>query len=299
MERRIARTVITPSPEPGFIGEGHTAVEVVYSNDLPASDPFVLLMDDRLEIAKRRAIGGAHPHAGLETVTLILEGTVSDRDEGDLSAGDAIWMTAGRGIIHNEHVEVEGRSRILQLWIRLPKADRTMAPRFEIISGRTLPVRREPGVVARLYSGTTGDLRSPTQNRAPITLVDVSLEPGTTFVQELPRSYNGFVYAIEGAATVGGAPLETSHVGWLDRLTSDGASTLTFIAGPTGARLVLYAGEPQREPLVHHGPFVAGTEADIYDLHRRYRAGGFESMGAIARRARTQHTATQQEGSAR
>lgn len=61
-ERRIARTVVTP-PDPGFLGEGHTAVEVIYSTDLPASDPFVLLMDDRLDIAKRRAIGGAHPHA--------------------------------------------------------------------------------------------------------------------------------------------------------------------------------------------------------------------------------------------
>lgn len=298
MERRIARTVITPPPEPGFIGEGHTAVEVVYSNDLPASDPFVLLMDDRLDIAKRRAIGGAHPHAGLETVTLILEGTIADRDEGELSAGDAIWMTAGRGIIHNEHVEVEGRVRILQLWIRLPAADRTMAPRFEIIPGRTLPVRRAPGAVARLYSGTTGDLRSPTQNRVPITLVDIALEPGATFVQELPRSYNGFVYVIDGAATVGGAPLETSNVGWLDRNTGDGPSTLTVTAGPRGARLVLYAGEPQREPLVHHGPFVAGSPSDIYDLHRRYRAGAFESMGAIARRARPQQATTQQEGSA-
>src|SRR5688500_13179941 len=239
-ERRIARTVVTPPPEPGFIGEGHTAVEVVYSNDLPASDPFVLLMDDRLDIAKRRVIGGAHPHAGLETVTLILEGTLADRDEGELSAGDAIWMTAGRGIIHNEHVEVGGRARVLQLWIRLPAADRTLAPRFEVIPARTLPVRRAPGVVARLYSGITGDLQSPTQNRVPITLVDIALEPGATFVQELPSTYNGFVYVIEGDAQVGGAQLERSHVGWLDRLEGAGPSTLAFTAGPRGARLVLY-----------------------------------------------------------
>jgi len=262
-ERRIIRTVVTPSPEPGFIGEGHTAVEVVYSDDLSASDPFVLLMDDRLDMATRRAIGGAHPHAGLETVTLILEGTIADRDEGELSAGDAIWMTAGRGIIHNEHVEVAGKARVLQLWIRLPAADRTLSPRFEIIPGRQVPVRREPGAVARLYSGATGDLRSPTRNRAPITLVDIALEPAATFVQELPRTYNGFAYVIDGDATVGGAALATSQVGWLDRLDGAGASTLTVTAGARGARVVLYTGEPQREPLVHHGPFVAGSEPEI------------------------------------
>src|SRR5688500_3163996 len=100
MIRQLTRTVTTAPPAPGFIGEGHTAVEVVRPTALGASDPFVLLMDDRLDIPERRQIGGAHPHAGLETVTLVLEGTIQDRDEGELSEGDLIWMTAGRGIIH-------------------------------------------------------------------------------------------------------------------------------------------------------------------------------------------------------
>src|SRR5271154_2048357 len=117
MTRTLSRTDATPAPAPGFIGEGHTAVEVVRPSALAASDPFVLLMDDRLDMPTRRQIGGAHPHAGLETVTFVLEGTLHDRDEGPLAAGDLVWMTAGRGIIHNEAVEVSGRSRILQLWI--------------------------------------------------------------------------------------------------------------------------------------------------------------------------------------
>jgi quercetin 2,3-dioxygenase len=78
-------------------------------------------------------------------VTLILEGSIVDRDEGTLSQGDVVWMTAGRGIIHNEHIELEGRSRILQLWIRLSKAERNAPPRFEIVRGATAPVRRELG----------------------------------------------------------------------------------------------------------------------------------------------------------
>jgi redox-sensitive bicupin YhaK (pirin superfamily) len=54
----VARLVTTPPPAPGFIGEGHTAVEVVTSDDLPATDPFVLLTDDRLDIRRRRQIAG-------------------------------------------------------------------------------------------------------------------------------------------------------------------------------------------------------------------------------------------------
>ena len=94
-------------------------------------------------------------------MTLVLEGTLSDRHEGDLQAGDMVWMTAGRGIIHSESIEASGRSRILQLWIALPTRDRGLAPRFEIIRREAAPVVRAPGVEARLYSGVSGELRSP------------------------------------------------------------------------------------------------------------------------------------------
>ena len=284
LERRIARTVTTPPAAPGFIGEGHTAVEVVTPTALDASDPFVLLMDDRLDMAARRQIGGAHPHAGIETVTFVLEGTLVDRDEGELNEGDVLWMNAGRGIIHNEAVEVGGKARILQLWVRLPKGDRSTAPGFQMIRKASVPVRTEPGAVARLYSGSTGGLRSATRNHAPVTLVDLRLDANASFEQELPLSYNGFVYVVEGSARVGGASLlEAGQVGWLDRPSGSDVGTLKFAAGQRGARIVLYAGEPQHEPLVHYGPFVAESMAEIQGMFQRYRAGRFESMSAIAR----------------
>lgn len=286
-ERRVGRTITTPPPAPGFIGEGHTAVEVVTPGALEASDPFVLLMDDRLDIKTRRQIGGAHPHAGIETVTLVLEGTLIDRDEGELNAGDMLWMTAGGGIIHNEAVEVGGRARILQLWVRLPESDRWTTPTFQMIRKASAPVRTEAGAVGRLYSGSTGGLRSTTKNRAPVTLVDLTLDADARFEQELPLAYNGFVYVVDGCASVGGVSLlDAGQVGWLDRPSGMGAGTLKFAAGERGARIVLYAGEPQREPLVHHGPFAAGSVAEIGEMFQRYRAGRFENMSAIARRAR-------------
>jgi quercetin 2,3-dioxygenase len=286
--RSVTRTITPPPPAPGFIGEGHTAVEVVRSDALAATDPFVLLMDDRLDIPVRRQIGGAHPHAGLETVTLVLEGTLWDRDEGELGPGDAIWMTAGRGIIHNEAVETVGRSRILQLWLTLPKRDRAIAPQFEVIRKDAAPLVRAPGLEARLYSGTTGIFRSPTRNLVPVTLVEITLAAGARFAQALPVAYNGFVYVIEGSVHVGDAALARGHVGWLDRPDGDGSSELELVGGELGARLVLYAGLPQHEPIVQHGPFVAGSPAEINDLYRQFRAGHFESMSAIARRLRNE-----------
>lgn len=278
--RGLSRVYAAPPPAPGFIGEGHTAVEVVAPTALPASDPFVLLMDDRLDIARRRQIGGAHPHAGLETVTLVLEGELHDRDEGALSAGDLVWMTAGSGIIHSEAIEAVGRSRVLQLWIALSARDREVAPGFEIVRRDAAPVVRAPGVEGRLYSGASAGLRSPTRNRVPVTLLDLTLASGARFLQDLPGSYNGFVYVLEGGASVGGAALETGDVGWFAP-SADGH--LDLLAGAHGARLVLYAGAPIGEPLVQHGPFVAGSPGEINELYRRFRGGRFASMSQLAR----------------
>ncbi|MFL5598588.1 MAG: pirin family protein, partial [Gemmatimonadaceae bacterium] len=202
-ERGIGRVVTTPPPSPGFIGEGHTAVQVVNPTDLARNDPFILLMDDRIDLEPGREAGGAHPHGGFETVTFVVEGELRDRDEGTLRAGDVLWMTAGSGVIHNEHVVPLGKSRILQLWLTLTRSARWSAPRFEYIAGDGVPVRREPGVEARVYSGSSGSARATTHNYVPVTLVDIRLGPGAQFVQDLPDSYNGFVYVLDGVAYIG------------------------------------------------------------------------------------------------
>jgi quercetin 2,3-dioxygenase len=281
--RRIARVDATPPPAPGFIGQGHEAVEVLSSKALSSSDPFVLLMDDRLDIEPRRAIGGPHPHAGLETVTLVLEGSLVDREEGELGAGDAVWMTAGRGVIHNEHVEVEGRVRVLQLWIGLPGRARFEAPALQVLRASELPTLKADGVFVRLYSGRLGTLRSPTRNHVPVTLAEVSLAPKARVELELPASQTGFLYVISGelAAGADGRAVRASEVAWLDRPAPTGDAALSLVAGPAGARAVLYAGEPQNEPLVQHGPFVADSEATITQFYLEFRSGGFQRVSEL------------------
>lgn len=285
MTRGIRAPRTLPAPTPGFLGAGHTAIEVVTPDALAATDPFVLLMDDRLDLGPGvRKMGEAHPHAGLETVTLLLEGRLADRDEGDPETGDAQWMTAGRGVIHSENIHAEGKLRILQLWIRLPKAAREVDPRVQIIKWSSMPIRREPGVEARLYSGTSGALVSPTKNYATITLVDFLLEPNATITQALPASYNGFLYALEGAGTIGAdrTPITSGQVAWLDRPTAvSGDSDLAITAGGSGLRVVLYAGQPQNEPLMHYGPFVGGSPDEINRLFQTYRAGRFARLSEL------------------
>src|SRR6266446_1705065 len=166
-KRRIARTVTVPPLAPGFVGPGHLAAQVLAPEDFALNDPFIMLADDHLDIGDR-PVGGPHPHAGFETVTLLLEGAIYDRDEGGvIHTGEVQWMTAGRGIIHGENVAAKGKVRLLQLWLTLPKDQRWTTPGFQTIHADAVPVRREPGVEVRIYSGASGGIHATTRNHVP------------------------------------------------------------------------------------------------------------------------------------
>jgi hypothetical protein len=194
-------------------------------------------------------------------------------------------MTAGSGVIHNEHVVPLGKSRILQLWLTLTRSARWSAPRFEHVKREDAPVRREPGVDARVYSGSSGSVQATTHNYVPVTMIDLRLQPGAEFQQELPDSYNGFVYVLDGDLTLGAerTQLGAGQVGWLaDATSTTGVSTLKLVAGNAGTRVVLYAGMRQRVPIVLHGPFVGESRADIVRLSQLYTTGRMPRISELS-----------------
>jgi redox-sensitive bicupin YhaK (pirin superfamily) len=200
-------------------------------------------------------------------------------------------MTAGRGIVHGEHLRAEGKVRLLQLWLVLPRRDRWTEPAFQDLRAARVPVRREPGVEARVYSGESDGLRSPVRNHVPVTIVEGRMQPGAAFEQTLPASYNGFLFVIDGSVAIGSEDqgiVRSGQVGWFDAPVAGSGSetTATMVAGDDGARFLLYAGEPQRDAIVSHGPFIADSEADVQRLYAQYRAGRFVRMSELAAPAR-------------
>jgi redox-sensitive bicupin YhaK (pirin superfamily) len=160
--------------------------------------------------------GGPHPHAGFEIVTFVVGGEARDRDEGLLRAGDVLWMTAGSGVVHNEDVEPLGKVRILQLWVTLPSASRWVAPRFEHVPREDAPLRQEPGIEARVYSGASGLVQAPAHTFLPMMMVDVRLSPNAIFEQAVQSSYSGFLYPLQGDLLVDGtAPQRLSPGQWM------------------------------------------------------------------------------------
>ena len=294
-----ALTVVTPPPyAQGFIGEGHLASPLIPWGDFERTDPFIALMDDVVE-PREGPLGGAHPHAGFETVTFVVEGSVQDRDEGVLEAGDVLWMTAGSGVVHNEDVHARGKVRILQLWLTLPKMVRWAEPSFQRVTRAAAPVWQEPGVVARVYAGSSGGVTSPTRTRLPVTLVDFELESGASFALDIPASFNAFLVVLEGAVRTGTERewVERGQVGWLrpgGRAREDiseraparpweaaGGDSPRIEAGAAGARVLLYAGEPTGDAIVQRGPFVGDTWEDIARLGTEFHAGKFPRISEL------------------
>ena len=154
-------------------------------------------------------------------------------------------------------------------------------PGFQVIHSDSIPVRHESGAEIRVYSGSSGSLHSGTRNYVPVTMVEINLESGASAEQEVPASYNGFAFVIGGSVRIGETKLNTGQVGWLDRPMDNDASVVRVVAGESGARLILYAGQPQGDPIVSYGPFIGDTKQDIARLFAEYQAGQFPRLSEL------------------
>ena len=130
-----------------WVGDGFHVSTYFPSAGLPAErvSPFVLMdygpPKEFAPLARGKRGVGWHPHRGFETVTLAWEGAVAHQDNaghaGVIGPGDVQWMTAGRGIFHEEYHEdrftrAGGRMHMMQLWVNLPSKDKAAAPAYQL-----------------------------------------------------------------------------------------------------------------------------------------------------------------------
>ena len=264
---------------PAQDGDGVKLTRIIGQPGLPELDPF-LMLDEFGSDDPGAYIGGFpdHPHRGFETVTYMLAGRMRHRDnkgnEGLLTAGSAQWMTAGRGIVHSEMPEQEsGLMRGFQLWVNLPAALKMSEPRYQDIAPAAIPEAAiGQGAIAKVIAGTVGNVQGPVRAVATEPLfLDVHLEPGAKATIAVPEGHAGFAYVFEGAAGLGddGQNVPQGTIAVL----SDG-NALRLASGP-GARLILVAGRPLREPVARYGPFVMSNEQELRQAFADFRAGQF------------------------
>lgn len=265
--------------QPTSDGAGVRLYRSIGAGRLPQLDPFLLLDEFRSDRADDYIAGFPnHPHRGFETVTYMLAGRMRHADnqgnQGLLQSGGAQWMTAGRGIVHSEMPEQEdGLMWGFQLWVNLPAAEKMRPPRYQDIEPGQIPeVTRADGSRLRMVAGTLAGVTGPVADIVTQPLfVDVSLPAGAVFAEELPAGHTAFVYIFEGAAKVADSRLIERG-----RLAVLGAGERVEVqAGEQGARFILVAARPLKEPVARYGPFVMNTEAEIRQAFADYQGGRF------------------------
>ncbi|MEX6691002.1 pirin-like C-terminal cupin domain-containing protein [Danxiaibacter flavus] len=267
MTQRIISKVTQGSWHEGFLGIGHSASAVFDGIPYEESDPFILFMDDKLNLPGGEPVGGAHPHAGFETLTLVLEG-----NEKDWKTGSFELMTAGKGIIHTEEITSKQNLHILQVWLALPPEKRWAQPFWQKILLEDVPSLKNDNYQILVYSGSSNGLTSPVRNHTPLTLVDFRMKAGQAVVQELPASQNGLIYVLDGSVQVGDKTIKAGQAGWLNRSAETGNSELA-LQSLEDTHFVLYAAQPHNVPIVAHGPFIGDTKDDIVRLYKAYGNG--------------------------
>ena len=283
------RPILEQRPaQPAIEGAGVKLHRAFGFHDPSELDPFLLFDDFRNERPEDYAAGFPwHPHRGIETITYVLDGTVSHADSlgntGDLNAGDVQWMTAGSGILHQEmpRGNAKGQMHGFQLWANLPGSMKMTAPRYQDVEAKDIPtVVDDDGTSVRVIVGDFWGKKGPVDGiAADPQYLDISVPAGVrkTFKIDTYRRAFAYVFAGSGSFRDASAPtgvlLEKEVMGEEVNIRDmSGNRTLirfgsgeevTVQAGDEGIRFLLISGAPIEEPVAWHGPIVMNTQAEL------------------------------------
>ncbi|MBT4980507.1 MAG: pirin family protein [Gemmatimonadetes bacterium] len=262
-------------------------------------DPFLLLDDFRNDNPDHYRAGFPwHPHRGIETITYILSGTVEHGDslgnQGSLGAGDIQWMTAGRGILHQEMPkgDANGQMHGFQLWANLPAAHKMTAPRYQDVQATDIPeITDDDGTKARVICGTFWGQKGPVEGiAADPRYLDIAIPPGRRKILPVETDRHAFAYIFAGAGTFrdASAPqsVKTEHLDLSGEVSSeemgnrslvlfDNGNEVTVQAGAQGIRFLLVSGRPLEEPVAWRGPIVMNTQEQLQQAFSELQNGSF------------------------
>ena len=285
MKKEIERIIAKPS-QPGMVGDGFRVYNYIPGANISQQriSPF-LLLDFNAEFnfgpSERIRGVGVHPHKGFETVTIAYKGSVAHNDSsgssGIINPGEVQWMTAGSGILHKEYHEKEyskkgGPFEMVQLWVNLPKKDKSTPAHYQAITNEQMGKVKLPddkGVV-NVIAGTFNGVKGPAQTYSPVNLFDIKLKKGGEVVTNLPSGYNTAILLINGKAEINGE-IANEHSFVLFKNVGEEIT----IKATEDSVLLLLSGEPLNEPIASYGPFVMNTQQEIVESIAEFQSGKF------------------------
>ncbi len=227
---------------------------------------------------------GSHPHKGFETLTMAYQGRIAHSDSkgnhGVIGEGDAQWMTAGSGILHQEYHEEEwsktgGLFQMVQLWVNLPAKDKETPAHYQDLYEKEMTkvlLENDGGLVDVLAGSYLGQAGKAT-TYSPMEVYNVRLNKSGKATFQFPNHYNTAMIVISGGLLVNDT--EQVPTDNFVMFENGGGDTFTVEATEPDTVVLMLSGEPLNEPLVMYGPFVMNTEAQIQQAIEDFNSGKF------------------------
>jgi len=257
-------------------GAGVKLNRVIGTSELDNVDPFFLL-DEFKSHNKEDYIAGfpMHPHRGIDTITYMLQGSFTHRDsrgnQGTLNAGDVQWMTAGKGIFHEEMPAMnEGQLWGYQLWINLPAKLKMIEPKYRHVKACEIPVIKEEGIEVRLIAGEFRGKTGVVEGNFPVNYMDVRLNTATF---EFVAKGTNLVYVHTGSVQVI-SEIEKVEVVAGDLCIIEGTEGFKVYAEKAG--FLFISSNPLKEPVARYGPIVMNNMDEILKAIDDFNDGSFE-----------------------
>jgi len=281
-------TGVHDAPPAHWVGDGFN-VRSLFSYQEPLDlSPFILL-DHAAPKAfspteKQRGVGW-HPHRGFETVTIVYEGEVEHRDSlgngGVIGPGDVQWMTAAKGILHEEYhsrafAERGGTMQMVQLWVNLPAKDKMSAPGYQTILAGDIPVVALPHGTGdvRVIAGGFGGANGAATTHTPMDVLDLRLRGGSGVDIPASKGRTLGIVVLDGTFRVN----DVADAGAGQLVTFDRSDAGARLDATADAAALILSGVPLDEPVTGYGPFVMNTRDEIRQAIDDFNAG---RMGAL------------------
>ena len=273
MKRRNATQIIRGKS--AVDGAGVNLRRVLGPGNIRSFDPF-LMLDGFDSTDPNDYVKGFpwHPHRGIETITYLIEGKIEHGDslgnEGVIGDLECQWMTAGSGIIHQEMPKASARMMGCQLWVNMPAKDKMSDPAYGDITKEMVAVVEEESAEVRIISGSYKGVEGHFEGKyVKVKYLDVKLAPDTTWTySETPNDETLFIYLLNGTLAASESLNEFENKACAILFTSSESETSTnesliVRSGNEGARFVLLAAKPLKEPVAWGGPIVMNTDEEL------------------------------------
>ncbi|MEM9938298.1 MAG: pirin family protein [Pseudomonadota bacterium] len=249
--------------------------------------PFVLL-DHFGPIPAPKEKLPAHPHAGIEVMTYLMEGANEHTDSlgniGQIGPGGAQWMKSGRGILHTERNLLDRATTMhgLQIWARLPITQQDDAPVYQAYQASDMAKWTQAFADIRLIAGEMGDQRGPIPLASPSLMAHITVHGGARSSINLPDVQHEYaIYVISGQNGFGLGDIQSLSTGTMVRLATGTEVIDMNNLSSEPAEIFLLGGEPAPQPLVFGGSYVLDSLEAINQADQRFRSGEMGTLDGV------------------